>query len=276
MKKLSKIFSITMVSILLLSSFQTSVIAKSTPEEIELKDLRKQSKVIDINSYEDEMRRSKSAKEQLETSKKYQKYAVSTEIVYLDKAGNILTDNIQAASTPGSTRISSYTYYGASTTYDTKSSSTLSGFSQLTLDIGMSWSHPAIGVLYTMIGRIISQDEFNSYTGIIARTLYDYKIQEKIVEVYKLDTMTSQYKWEPMVLSSMRSTGAQSNLVYYYKQQRQNPSNLDLGIVKYETGNYFYQEDRLISIAKSATYPISYPYTTGATTSYNNDYIFRY
>ncbi|MEG0326265.1 MAG: hypothetical protein RR324_08005 [Cellulosilyticaceae bacterium] len=108
------------------------------------------------------------------------------------------------------------------------------------------------------------------------RTLYDYKVQEKFVEVYKVDPMTSIARWEPMAMSSQKETSAQVNTVYYENEIRKTPSNIDCGLVKKEAGSYFNDETRLTQLAKNATFPLSFPYTQGTTTNYKNPSVFKY
>jgi hypothetical protein len=44
--------------------------------------------------------------------------------------------------------------------------------------------------------------------------LYDYQINQKIVEVYQYNPASSTYKWYPMATSQKRDSYAQINLVF--------------------------------------------------------------
>ncbi|WP_432403628.1 hypothetical protein [Wukongibacter sp. M2B1] len=50
-----------------------------------------------------------------------------------------------------------------------------------------------------------------------------------------------------------------------YDGERQDPNNIDCGLVQTDTGIYFDSIDELEELAKTAAHPISDPYTEGET-----------
>lgn len=69
-------------------------------------------------------------------------------------------------------------------------------------------------------------------------------------------------------------------MLYYKGGVRQPAKNMDLGVVKVETGSYFTNRTFLKSMAKNlylaGNSPIVYYYYNGTTVNYNNGELFDY
>lgn len=228
-----------------------------------------QKKSIDINKFETSLKNAKNINEQIDIIAEMQSKAVYTNTVYYNSEGlNINTMAIAAVE--GDTRITTSYSYGARTTYSSKTSSTINALINTTLSIGSIWTHPAFGALCTVVG-LIPQSDYTNYSGIIQATLYDYVITTKTVDVYRSGS------WQPMVIATKKTTSGQLNTVYYYKNIRKTPSNIDLNIIKTETGQHFNDDTYLKNFAKSTLDPYVFPYNVGGTTvNYKNASVFTY
>jgi len=281
MLKRKKALSTVLTFLLLIQCFSSTSFAMNSSEKLSINELRSISKSsnkeINIKQYEQDLLNVKTLEDMRNFKNKYSKFSIETETTYKPQKSGFLYSFLPLSmrTSAGDTKIETNTYYGGVTTYDNVSSQTIDNLLSKTLDIGMAWSHPAAGVLYTMLG-FIEEPEYSTYSGIIQRTLHDYKVIEKTAYVYRADQMTGEYHWEPMAVSSRKETSAQINLVYYEDGRRNEPSNLDLGLVRTDTGEHFYDPTRLKDLAKNTLSPLNFNYRYGDTVHFERDEKFDY
>lgn len=242
----------------------------------------KADKILNVDNYEVRRKNAKTIQDVVCIEAEMQKYAMHTAIDYISARNislndSVLSSSILSTTTPivGDVRIRTSTYYAAQTSYSQKSAQTLNSLVNSSLSIAVGWAHSALGVFMSVLQMIVPPYDYSTYTGIIERTLYDYKITQTIIDVYKYDGI-SKYYWAPMVTSEKRYTYGQINTVYYKKSVRYTPTNFDAGLVKLETGLFYNDTAKMIQMAKSALSPYFYAYNSGTSVNYNNDSRFTY
>ncbi|MBU5670234.1 hypothetical protein [Paenibacillus brevis] len=215
----------------------------------------KEGLAIDINKYEAELGKTLALKStqsnQQNLSFLLDDYIVYSETEYPDSHSQI---GISAVS--GDTRIITEYAYGAQTEYK-NTRGDLAVLANKVFEFGAGLTHPYVGAFMSILGFFINESEYESYNSTITRSLHDYVIINKKVEVYRNNI------WEPMATSQKKNTHAQLNTVYYKGNVRYTPSNLDIGQISGQAGNFFYDEDRLRSLAKNTLYPLFYSYSGG-------------
>lgn len=228
-----------------------------------------QNKSIDVKQYENSLKNAKDINEQIKIINDMQSKAVYTNTEYYNSNGLLMSATAVAAA-EGDVRLKTTYTYGARTTYSSKTSSTINTLINTTISLSTIWAHPAFGALCTVVG-LIPQGDYINYSGIIQATLYDYVITTKTAEAYRSGS------WQPMVIASKKATSGQLNTVYYYKNVRKTPSNINLGSIKTETGQHFNDDTYLKNLAKNTLDPYLFPYNVGGTTqNFNNNSVFTY
>ena len=236
-----------------------------------------ENKSIDMIKYDAEFKSAKTVEQKQAFYENLEKYAINTSIEYIPNLSNKSTNSITtASSTPvvGDTMMYTYTYYAMSTEWSAKSAQTFSYLVGSTISIFTGWAHTGTGVFMSSIGLFIAPYDYDTYKGILIRSLLDYQINVKQAKVYQYSN--GKYFWAPMATTEKRYTNCQINTVYYKNTVRQPEINKSLGLVKEEYGTYYLDETRLISLAKNTSSPLYWSYNTGTAYTYNNDYKFSY
>jgi hypothetical protein len=245
----------------------------STPTKVDFKSIKEkaiqQNKIFDEKKYNDELKNAKTQEEKQKVIDSFNNYVVYREIVSPNNTSQSAT-TMQPAVNIGDVSIEYEYVYGGDTTYNYSSTNTLDNALYTAIDIGVGWTHPFTGAFMSVLGLFIPSDDYQTYSGIVLTTLHDYVITRK--EAVRWDGS----HWDSMATSEQKDTSAQLNAVYYAGSTRETPSNLDLGLVEEDTGEYFNDDSMLESLAKNTTYPLYYAYNTGTTVNYNNDYLLSY
>lgn len=275
-----KFISLFLSMCLLINCFSMSVFATDNDNVVTFESVKesavRQNKVIDMASYENELKNALSESERQKILKKYEKYKVNEIIIYpddnlsnsknADMISSLFSNSITSAE--GSTRIVQSYMYGSSVNYDSKNGSDLNAFLYTAVNIGIGWSHPALGAFMSILGLMIQEGDYSSYKSVIITTLHDYVVISKQFQVY------NGSNWITMVTSQKKETNAQVNTVYYKNTERKT-GNKDLNIVKEDIGNYYYNESTLLTQAINLYYsgssPFVYYYYNGQVINYNND-----
>lgn len=273
----SNVFAITTNSNINVDLSKTEMkVYTNTVVSSEISELRKkaikENKVIDIEKYDTKLKNAKTLEEKKLLYEELKKYELEKTIVYINNSN---TKSLRSSPRIGDMRIVTSESYAANTTWDSKSGQTLSSLTGQSISLVTGIFHSATGVFMSILGMYIPPYDFECYKSVLERTLYDYRIRLKQVEVYQFDGINNYY-WAPMASSEKRETFCQLNTVYYKNGVRQTPSNLDIGLVKEEYGDYYLDEDRLKSLAKSTSSPLYYDYNTGDSYIYNKDYKLKY
>ena len=214
----------------------------------------KEGKALDIAKYEAELAKataSKSIQSSLENQSLLDEYVVYSETNYFNSD---LKMGVSAVS--GDTRLITEYTYGAQTEYKNTAGS-LKVLANKVFEFALGMTHEYVGIFMSVLGFFIEPVEYESYNSTITRSLLDYVIINKRVEVYRNNI------WEPMATSQKKNTSAQINTVYYKGSVRYTPRNLNIGQISGQAGNFFYDEDRLRSLAKNTLSPLFYSYNGG-------------
>ena len=238
----------------------------------------KENKILDITKYEQELSKSKTVEEKQNFYNSIKNFIVEETVQYMtnDREKNLTNTKSFSTYSPkvGDTRIITDTYYAGSTTWDQKSASSLNLLASNLISIVVGLNYTVTGAFMSIINLYVPPYDFETYKNVIVRTLYDYKISVKHVEVYQFDGL-SNYYFAPMASSEFRQTNAQLNTVYY-KNDVRNIQNLDLGLIKEEYGTYYSDESKLTQMAKSTLTPLYWSYNTGGSISYDKSYLLKY
>lgn len=186
-------------------------------------------------------------------------YVVHQTVTYLNKDNSL---RIAAATPrPGDARLVESQYFGGTTEY-AKPSGGLSTMANKIIEFAVGQTHSYVGLFMSALDILIPEEEYINYTGTVTTLLHDHLYLQKTVEVYKDNGISSG--WEPMVTSVKRSTSLQINTVYYKGKVRYTPTNKDIGLIQGQAGNFFYDNEKLISLGKSTTSPLYYNYQGGS------------
>ncbi|QLG38135.1 MULTISPECIES: hypothetical protein [unclassified Paenibacillus] len=248
-----------------------------TKEYLKKKAIR-EGKELDVAEYESKLENAKTQSEIEEIMESVDDYSVHTEIEYQNKLYSV--DNVDSfdrsitiMASPGDTRLRTEYSYGAQTLYGNEQGDlTKMGFKLLNIGAGMT--HPYVGAFMTVLDLFIKDSEYDSYKSTIIRTMHDYVIIYKYVDVYQWNGF--QYIWAPMATSTKKNSSAQLNVVYYKNSVRYTPSNYDLGQISGQAGDYFYDEARLTQLAKNTLSPLYYGYQAGTVVPVNVSGKFKY
>lgn len=215
----------------------------------------------DYENYEESMKNAKTVDEVIELRKSMDKYVVSQEITYPAKESS---KGLVAAVSPGDTRINSRDYTTASHNFSNAQSTSLQIIAYNLLAIAIGWFQPVIGVFLSLTGLTMSEPDYSTVTGLIISNVHIYNYTDKYVEVYRYDSANNNYRWEPMATSQYRQTKSVVTLAQWKKNNVSQPAKVkDVGIVRTEQGNFYYDNTQLVSLAKNTTYPLFYGYGTG-------------
>ncbi|OAB48477.1 hypothetical protein [Paenibacillus antarcticus] len=215
----------------------------------------KEGKALDINKYEEELSKSMElnpTQRSLQNQDLLKDYVVYSETVYPN--GN---PEIGSRAVSGDTRITDKLTYGAQTVYN-DTAGDLQVLAKKAFEFAVGMTHPYVGIFQSVLGLVVNPPEYTSYNSTITRSLLDYVIITRVVEVYRNGI------WEPMATSTKKNTSAQLNVVYYKGTVRYTPSNLNIGQISGQAAEYFYDTAKLTSLAKSTTSPLYYSYNYGA------------
>ncbi|MEK3825108.1 MULTISPECIES: hypothetical protein [Paenibacillus] len=237
-----------------------------------------EGKQLNVAEYESKLDNAKTQSEIEDIMELMSDYSVYTEIEYQNKLYSIsnidnLDHNVAIMASPGDTRLRTEYSYGAQTLYGNEQGD-LNKMGNKLIQIGAGMTHPYVGAFMTVIDLFIKENEYDSYKNTIVRSLHDYVIIYKYVDVYQWNGF--QYVWTPMATSTKKNTSAQLNVVYYKNSTRYTPRNFDLGQISGQAGNYFYDEARLSSLAKNTLSPLYYGYQSGAVIPVNIYWKFKY
>lgn len=295
---IKRVLSLAVVVALMVNIFAVSTMAKEEAEVVTATEAErdydslyssvkekaeKSDKVLDVKAYNKAMKKAKTPEEQMAVSAQFREFAAYETVEYFSSAADESTMGLEpmmgvmSSASQGDTRIISSYYLIASTQYDSKYGSSLDSVQQLAVDIGVGFTHPMIWVFFSVINTVVNENspDWAQYTDVIHRTLLDGIVEEKTVEVYKVDWFTGQGQWEPMVYSSKLSESSQINTVYYKNRERLTPSNYDLGLIRTVSGDYYGSDWYLIDLAESTTSPLSFPYqNNGTEVTYDKTYRF--
>ncbi|MEC0126248.1 hypothetical protein [Paenibacillus pabuli] len=181
--------------------------------------------------------------------------------------------SVTPMASPGETRLRTEYSYGAQTLYGNEQGD-LNKMGNKLIQIGAGMTHPYVGAFMTVLDLFLKENEYDSYKSTITRTMHDYVIIYKYIDVYQWNGF--QYIWAPMATSTKKNTSAQINVVYYKNAVRYTPSNFDLGQISGQAGEYFYDEARLTQLAKNTLSPLYYGYQSGAVIPVNVSGKFKY
>lgn len=248
-----------------------------TKEYLKEKAIR-EGKQLDVEAYEKKLESAKTESELERVMESVDDYSVHTEIKYQNKLYSVddLENFDQSATimaSPGDTRLRTEYSYGAQTLYGNEQGD-LSKMGEKIVLIGAGMTHPYVGAFLSVLDLFLVETEYDSYKSTITRTLHDYVIIYKYVDVYQWNGF--QYIWAPMATSTKKNTSAQLNVVYYKNSVRYTPSHFDLGQISGQAGNFFYDEARLTSLAKSTLSPLHYGYQGGTVVPVNVKHKFKY
>lgn len=218
--------------------------------------------ISDYKNYEVSLKKAKTADEVIKLRNSMAKYVVSEVTTYPDRANR--TSLMAAADSPGDTRIRSFEYTTASHNFSNAQSTSLSTIAYNTLAIAIGWFYPIPGVVLSTAGMFISEPNYSTVTGLIISNVHIYNYSDKYVEVYKYDSASNTYRWEPMVTSVYRQTKSVITLAQWKLNNVAQPAKVkEVGIVRTEQGSYYYDNTKLVSLAKSTLSPLYYGYQTG-------------
>ncbi|MFB5761483.1 hypothetical protein [Paenibacillus medicaginis] len=231
-----------------------------------------EGKELNVNAYENALEKANSGAEKEKLYKELDEYVVYSEVEYLNTDGST-NGGVSILASPGDSRITTSYVYGQQTTYANQSGK-LSDMTSKSITLGFSYTHPYVSTFMSILDVFIPSVQYASYNSTIISTIHDYVIIRKAVEIYQWNG--TQYIWAPMATSEKKNTSAQLNTVYYKGSVRYTPSNLDLGQIAGQAGTYFYDEARLVSLAKSALSPLYYYYTSGSVVGIDPSSKFKY
>lgn len=221
-----------------------------------------EGKIFDEEAYNFNLETAKTEAEKERIRKTQDAYVVYKEEVYFDANGNRLQgeDSNLLASSPGDTRLTTEYLYTQKITYDSKVGD-LRDISEKVLNLGISLSHPVIGIFSSAIGLFVGPSDYETYKNVIVTSIHDGIITKRIAEVYQWNGF--QYIWAPMATSEKKNTLLSIYTRYFKGSTAYEPSLYSAGQIGGQAGNFFYDTDRLLSLAKNTTSPLYYPYTAG-------------
>lgn len=215
----------------------------------------------DFINYEESMKNAKTVDEVINLRESMAKYVVSEEITYPESANRSL---MAVAAAPGDTRITSLEYTAATHAFSNAQSSSLQAVAYNTMAIAIGWFHPIPGVVLSAAGMFISEPNYSTVTGLVISNVHVYNYTDKIVEVYRYNSASNAYRWEPMATSQYRQTKPVITMAQWKLNNVSQPAKvLEVGIVRAEQGSYFYDNNSLVNLAKAATTPLYYGYQSG-------------
>lgn len=234
-----------------------------------------EGKQLDVAEFETKLENAKSQTEREDIIKSIEDYSVHTEIKYQNKVYSMASfdESVTPLASPGDTRLRTEYSYGAQTLYGNEQGDLVKMGNKL-IQIGAGMTHPYVGAFMTVLDLFIKENEYDSYKSTITRTMHDYVIIYKYADVYQWNGF--QYIWAPMATSTKKNTSSQINVVYYKDAVRHTPGNFDLGQISGQAGEFFYDEARLIQLAKNTLSPLYYGYQSGTVVPVNVSGKFKY